>query len=158
MRAFKKLAKVSPGFSVAEVMVAVAIISIFAAVAIPNILAYLPKSRLSGATRIIVSELAAARMAAVKQNCKASVTFSNNHAYVIWVDSDNNNAQDAGEVQTHDLHPEYHDVEYDAAISSVAKIGFTSRGTGSPVGTFVLKNGSGSKRVVVNFAGRIRIG
>lgn len=160
MRIFKRIIIVSPGFSTVEILVVVAIISIMAAIAIPNFLAYLPKSRLSGAARVIAGDLAAARMAAVKQNCRASITFnSDNHSYYIWVDENNDSIQDAGEISTKDLHPEYHDVVYDADLSTAVneRIGFSSRGTGSGIGKFVIKNSGDSKYIVVNLAGRVRI-
>ncbi len=158
MWVYRKKYKVSPGFSALELIVAVAILAVLTAVAIPNILNYLPKSRLNGAARVIAGDLAAARMAAVKQNCRAAVMFmSNGHSYYIWVDEDNDNTQDDGEMKTRDLYPQFHDVVYDPDESTALRIGFNSRGTGSGIGTFEIKNASGSKRIVVNLAGRIKI-
>jgi prepilin-type N-terminal cleavage/methylation domain-containing protein len=159
MRTIKQTTTVSSGFSVAELVVALSIMAVLAVVAIPNILSYLPRSRLSGAARVIAAELAAARMAAVKQNCRACVTFINTHSYQIWVDADNNRVRDGGETAVKDLHPKYHDVVYNFFRSTAIneRIGFSSRGTGSGIGTFVINNTSGSKRIVVNLSGRVKI-
>ncbi|MFO7962946.1 MAG: GspH/FimT family pseudopilin [Desulfobacterales bacterium] len=153
----EKSAKENPGFTITELVVVLSMILIMAAVAIPNFLKYLPKARLGGAARVIAGELAAARMAAVKQNCKACVSFCNHHEYRIWVDADRDKKQEPTEVHTKDLHPDYPDVEYDGEASTGSKIGFTPRGTGGPFCTFVLSNGEGTKRIVVNIAGRIQI-
>lgn len=54
------------GFTLVELMVAVAVFLILAAIAIPGFTTYLDKSRLRGAADAVVNEIAQARQAAVK--------------------------------------------------------------------------------------------
>ena len=61
------LMKKNSGFTLMEVMVTIGIIAIVSAIAIPNYISWLPKHRMSGATRDIYSAMQYARMRAVKE-------------------------------------------------------------------------------------------
>jgi type IV fimbrial biogenesis protein FimT len=92
------------GFTLIELIVIIAIVGVFAAIAVPNFLSYMPKHRLNGAARQVMGDLMAARMKAVSQNCDVAVTFaSGNPEYEIWTDSDNDDIEDSGEVITYFL-------------------------------------------------------
>ncbi len=143
------------GFTLIEMMIVLAIMAIFAGIAIPNYLAYLPKSRLNGAARQVMGDLMLARMQAVSQNCDVAVTFaSGNPEYEIWTDSNNDGIKDSGEVTTKNIHPNY----YDVSISSTNNIKFSSRGTANPFGTIDLINTAGlTKKVNVRITGSVKI-
>ena len=144
------------GFTLIEMMIVIAIMAIFAGIAIPNYLAWLPKSRLNGAARQVMGDLMAARMKAVSQNCDVGLAFVADDAeYKIWTDSNNDDTIDSGEEITKDIHSDY----YDVTISTTKKIEFHSRGTANPYGTIALtsSNSTNSKNVNVRITGRVMI-
>ncbi len=144
------------GFTLIELIVIIAIVAIFAAIAVPNFLSYMPKHRLNGAARQIMGDLMAARMKAVSQNCDVAVTFaSGNPEYEIWTDSDNDDIEDSGEVITKNIQSNYHDV----TIDTDRNIKFSPRGTASSYGIIALSllNSAGSKNVKVHITGRVKI-
>ena len=135
------------GFSIVELLVVIAVFAVLAAIAVPNFLQYMPKSRLNGATRIIASDLMAARMEAVKLNQTVYMqqTGGNDHEYKI--------IKSADILKTVDLHNDYEDV----AIDDFGKVVFNSRGIANSSHTVTVTNPSGSKTIDVNIAGRVKI-
>lgn len=78
--------KSKAGFTMVELMIAVAIIGIMAAVATPGIIAWLPNYRLKSAARDLYAALQNARLLAVKNNTTVQVVFgppANPNAYLI---------------------------------------------------------------------------
>jgi len=137
-------------------MIVIAIMAIFAGIAIPNYLAWLPKSRLNGAARQVMGDLMAARMKAVKLNHRVKVFFYSNHEYKICDDANNNGtvADGEGDVRLKDIQREYSDITFDS--SNPPDPVFSSRGTATIV-TITLQNSSGSKPITINIAGRVKI-
>ena len=144
------------GVTLIEMMVVIAIMAIFAGIAIPNYLSWLPKSRLNGAARQVMGDLMAARMKAVKLNHSVKVFFYSNYQYKICDDADNNGtvADGEGDVQLRDIQNAYADVTFDS--SNPPDPVFSARGTATSP-TITLQNSSGSKNITISIAGRVKI-
>jgi len=145
------------GFTLIEMMIVIAIMGIFAGIAIPNYLSYMPKHRLNGAARQVMGDLMAARMQAVSQNNEFKVFFDlsiNNHEYTILDDDDNDGNIDDGEwTQTKDIQSEYSNVTFSNVTADPI---FRPRGTAYGT-TITLTNSAGSKYVKVATTGRVKI-
>ena len=61
------------GFSLLELMIAIAIMAIISAIAIPQMANYLAERRLNGAARMVMSDLMMARQRAVSQNNRSKL-------------------------------------------------------------------------------------
>jgi Tfp pilus assembly protein FimT len=139
------------GFTVLEVVLAMALCSILAAIAIPNWTALLPGFRLSGAGRQIQSELHRTKARAVSGNTDFRLVFASTN-YAI---ERRNGASWEG---TGEKKPLPDGIEVRSV--TVSSLGFTPRGTPTPGtgGTVKLCNGTGGGRnVVVGSTGRVRI-
>lgn len=137
------------GFTMIELLVVIFIMGIMAAIAIPSLLSYMPKSRLSGATRTLAGDLMAARMDAVKMNRTVKVEHLGDKLYKIaytGVSSDKT-------LKSVDITNEYNDVD----IADFNLIEFNSRGATVASKTVTLTNPSGSKTIDVSIAGRVKI-
>ena len=152
-----RLCNKQSGFTLIEMMIIIAILAIFAAIAVPNFLSYLPKSRLNGAARQVMGDLMAARMKAVSLNHRVKVFFYSNYQYKICDDADTDGTVDDGEgdVQLRDIQNEYSDVTFDS--SNPPDPIFSSRGTANSLVTIRLTNSVDSKEVTVSIAGRVKI-
>lgn len=132
------------GFTLAEILVAVGIFAILAAIAVPQFLAFLPASRLNGATRQVYSELMWARSKAVSENGSYVVTFPNPQTMLI-----------AGSTtRTIEIQIEYPGV---AVTSSAGTITFNSRGTTDVAPTITLTNSAGTRTVTLRITGSASI-
>ena len=134
----------SRGFTLAEILVAVAVFAILAAIAVPQFLAFRPVSRLNGAARQIYSELMWARSKAVSENTAYVVTFPTNQTMQIA----------GATTKTVSIQTEYSDV---TLTSSASTITFSSRGTIDVAPTITLTNSGGSKTVTVRITGTASI-
>ncbi len=144
----------SGGFTLVEMMIVIAVMAILAAIAAPNFTSYMAHRRLNGAARQVMTDLMEARMRAVSQNNRFKVFFlDDHHRYKVLDDANNNNTEDSGETSTtKDIRNEYYDVTFSATADPI----FYPRGTAYGT-TVTLTNSSGSKRVSVATAGRVKI-
>ena len=145
------------GFTLIELMIVIVIIGILAAIAAPNFMQYMAKSRLSGAARQVMSDLMNAKMMAVSQNQKVKVKFGVDKTYKIWSDADRNGtvADNEGVNISRIIQSDYHDV---TIVSASVDPVFSPRGTASMT-TVKLRSSStgGEKCVKVVLSGRVKI-
>lgn len=150
-----KITKSDSGFTLIELLIILVIIGVIISISLPNLLIYLVKSRLNGAARQVATDLTAARMEAVKQNCLSIIGFETNHSYYIVIDKNSNQAYDVGEKKiTKDLHNNYEDV---INIKADTKNIFNSRGATDRHRNIELQNPAGKKTISVSISGRIKI-
>jgi prepilin-type N-terminal cleavage/methylation domain-containing protein len=132
------------GFTIGEILIAVAVFSILAAIAVPQFAAFRPKLRLDGATRQIYSELMWARSKAVNDNSSYVVTFPTNQTMLIT----------GLTTKTVNIQTEYADV---TLASSALTVTFSPRGTADVAPTITLTNSGGTKAVTLKITGTASI-
>jgi type IV fimbrial biogenesis protein FimT len=126
------------GFSLLEMLIVVAMISILTVVAATSIQSNLPQYRLSGAARRVLTDLMLARMEAVSKNVDKSVTFTTT-GYLGGVAADISS-------------------EFKGVALSTGNITFKATGmTSGPLTITLSSAGLPNKNVDVSTAGRIRI-
>jgi len=141
------------GFSLAEMLVTIAIGGILTALAIPNFSQIRTTYRLRGATHEIFTALQRARITAIKENKRYRFSVSGS-TYSVYSDANRDRTFTDGEiVLTRDIHSTARDV----SISTSATIDFATNGTAVTAGTVTLSNGSQTKTVSVSLAGRVKI-
>lgn len=142
------------GFTLIEVIIVGAVLSVLTGIAGTGYLNLRPSLQLSGAARMVMGDLMAARMRAVTQNNEFKVFFLNNREYKVLDDDNNNGVADGGETaETRDIHENYPGVVLSFSSDPV----FTPRGTVNSVSTATLTNASGSKSISVGITGRVKI-
>ncbi len=85
--------KNNSGFTLAELMVAISIMAILSAIALPAYTTWLPGYKMNSAARELYSSLQQAKMAAIKSNTQYSVVFDQtvggiDFAYIVFRDLD----------------------------------------------------------------------
>ncbi len=134
------------GFTLAELMVAMAVFAIMAAIAMPSYLSMQPGLRLNGAAREVLGKLMWARSKAVEQNSAYAVTFPTDHTLLIT---------SGAWSQTIDLQTDYSGITLSKSGSDPT---FNGRGTASGSTTITVSNGSSSRTVTVSATGNVKIG
>lgn len=112
----------------------------------------LPRVRLDGALQAVISDLRAARRAAIADGYNQRIVFLDPHRYVVVSDINGNGMADPDEpVRARDLHDHYPGVTITATNNPI----FHPRGTASHLATLTLRNASGSRAVTIGITGRI---
>ena len=153
------------GITLIELMVTVAIIGIVVGIAIPSFTSYLPRLRLNGAARDLISDLRLARSLAVGENKQYKVVFDvANESYTI------RKADDTITKSTDYKNPDqnYRGIESDSVVdkngTAVTSIEFgfngtatTANGLDNAPATITIKRSDGveTKKINVTKFGRV---
>ena len=164
--------KTKSGLTIVELMIAMAIIVIVMAIAIPTYNRTIkPTADLKGAARRLYSDVQLARLRAVNRNVAHGLDFYAPECYRVFSDNNLNAQYDAGdeEIKVVNLGNDYPNVQFDASQGGGDGVSFatdsfaiTSRGLPAGVAagqdSVFLKNGKGEGRqIVVNTMGGVRI-
>lgn len=131
------------GFTLLELLIALAIVFILGAIAIPNWSALLPTYRLNSSARQVQSELNRIRMHAASENVSFKLAFSEGAADYIL-------ERDSTVWQTRPL-PE------GIVIAKAGAISFSPRGTAASDRVRLLNQKGECAQVVVSATGRVRV-
>ncbi|MGE5255398.1 MAG: GspH/FimT family pseudopilin [Hyphomicrobiales bacterium] len=146
----------SSGFSIFEVLIVVAILSLAGAIAIPRLVSWRSNIRLINAAQELRTNLEAAKTLAAKENTTITLqfepasgqyrmTFRNLDDALVAIKVE----QLPPEVRIDSAHPEY--------TLTGNKVSFNSRG-GADNGTIVLSNSNGkSKKISISIIGKIEV-
>jgi type IV fimbrial biogenesis protein FimT len=155
------------GFTLIELLVVIAILGTMMAIAVPNILSWLPTYRVTAASRDVYSNYQRAKLTAVKRNINCGVTFIST-GYTVYIDEDSDFIPDGGEeIVVQVTWSDYKNL-------SVGAITIPNNGSGNPTvafrpnglpiaasmpygGTVPLNIGSNSRNVILSQAGSISI-
>ena len=136
------------GYTLVEVLTVIAIIAIVAGIVLPNVVAWLPKYRLSSGAEEIQSTLQLARLGAIKENTSATVTFNTvNHSFSALVDDRmiKSGKMPAG-------------IVIDSVTTPASEVEFNSRGLVTNGGDILVKNNQGATKTIrVNIVGNASI-
>lgn len=153
------------GLTLVELMIAIAIIGILSAIAIPNYLSWLPNYRLKSAARDLQGHFQTAKLEAIKRGANVSIQVNTGAyvpagrvgSYVVFVDSNTNNAYDnpGDTLITQVAMP----ANVSLTVSSYANpVVYSSRGLPNLGGNITMRNSRDeSGRLLINLAGRVRI-
>jgi prepilin-type N-terminal cleavage/methylation domain-containing protein len=144
------------GFSLLEAMVVVTIMVILSSVMLPSYVRMANRTRLNGATRELVSDIMRVRMQSVSQS-KQFMIQCNGARYQIFRDNNGNGLFESSELfSVREVARVYSGVNVSGPSGTTSALVFNPRGTvtGSTVS---VTNSMGTKRVVVNIAGRVRV-
>ena len=160
------------GFTMIELIVIMALISLIGAIAIPNIIVWRQNTQLSGAIRDVYSNFQKAKAEAIKRGTYCSATFTSD-GYVIYVDSDKDLELDPGEEVIASIPlSNYGNVRFDTSEGggdgltfsnptngiAFAADGLAKSAVGFGLGSVYLKNDNNrTARLVVSSAGNIRL-
>ena len=153
------------GFTMLELMIAIAIMIIGAAIAVPNMIQWRTESSLRGSANNLRADLNMAKMLAIRENAVVVVDFSAGDRYVIFVDNGaGSNAEDwvwqpaeERRVRNRDLRP---GISFDLVKTDFLndRTRFNRRGLPDQVGKVVLvSNGGEESEIAVNQMGRVNL-
>ena len=159
----------SRGFSLLELMIAIAVFAILATIAIPSYIGWLPKRHLQSSVSDVQVAISHAKMTAIKENSDVVLTFNpSTNSYLAFVDndfdgvdeiSDGDGNQDAGErtIRRKGMSPGI-DLDNPDDPGNDLKLTFDSKGLADAAGSVLLTNKRGQNRTVnVTITGMTRI-
>ena len=162
------------GFSMFELMTVIAIVTIIASIAVPNIMHWSRNSQLSRATQDLYSNFQITKIQAVRNNTVCTIAFNTGAGtYTVFVDDDQDLSLDIGEQVIRTVNwSEYAGVSLDTTLGggdgldftdpnnaiAFAPNGFCINNTGTLAsGTVFLRNNKRQTRIAITPSGSISI-
>lgn len=151
------------GFTILELTITMAIFSILAAIAIPNVIAWRNNAQFNGAVNTLVGDLAVAKQSAIRNNATVVINFTDS-GYIIFVDDGSgtgtadNAIQEGNEQILRDRTLSggvVIDLDATTFEDDIVQFNGTGRCDTSTVGTVAIYRGSEQSFVSVNRLGRI---
>lgn len=140
------------GFTLIELLIAVSIVGIISAIAVPVLQNLLPIYHLNSAAGALVSDLQYAKMKAVSQKRNIKVLFNiENNSYKMQY-------KDHG--AWNDLAGESERSLSNSGVSLIAANNdpvFTAKGLVSPTATAQIRNSNGTREIKISLCGRIKV-
>ena len=164
--------KKNSGFTLLELLITVALISILVAFALPSMRTFSQNDRLTTNINTMIGHLAYARSEAVKRHAQVSLCVSNDtlgctggnweDGWIVYVDADANGTFDAATVNEDILRVQQamdggNKFSPDAVYAS--QITYDNRGFVTATGSFLLcdnRNGDFGKTITISNTGRVR--
>lgn len=152
----RKSLKMNKGFTLIELMITVAIMSIMLTIGLPSFQSIIATSRLTAATNAMVSALQLARFESIKQHKSVTIKKTGTawqDGWDVFVDYDDDGTLDDGEKL----------VSYDKLSSNVTATGnnYVSYDASGRIGSFgtsfLFKTQSECRKVVIAATGRVRV-
>ena len=144
------------GFSLVECLIVLTVLGILAGAAIPTYMNQLPKYRLGGAARQVMSDLLTARRRAISQHHAVQVTFTDQNTYTIWADINHNRDVDEGESIRKEIQ------QYGVTLAANNAPTFYPRGVVVNLATITLNTANAPQHlkrcISISIAGRIKHG
>lgn len=143
----KMISKKNTGFSLIELMITIAIISILSMVAVPRFNDFIPRYRLKAAARNLQANMQKAKMKAIKENIPVQIRFDNtNSPGFYYFDTIDDNSYTAGEFMV-SLSTYKDNIDFGTGnatlnwngsnCSQASAITFGTRGTANPASVYL---------------------
>jgi type IV fimbrial biogenesis protein FimT len=133
------------GFTLMELMIVIAIIAIFASIAIPNFIGWLPERKLDAGAQDILQALQKSRSKAIMTNRNVVVTFNEGaESFIAFVDDNADGVQDAGDLTLVNRNLPA-GIVFDV-LGFGATVTFNNRGIPTNSGVLSLQNNNGNGR------------
>ena len=150
------------GFTLLELMIAIAIVGVLAAISIPTMQPFMAQRRLNGAARQIYSDMAAMRIRAISENKWIAMVIDNNHTYSIFRDNAQSGSKTSSGNQilnVKDIHQTYQDVYISTNPGTIVLFKPDGTSNSSTITTITLNSISvtGTKSLTINTSGNIQI-
>jgi len=162
--------KKNSGFTLLELLITVAIISIVMAIAVPSMTTFTQNDRLTTNINTLIGHLAYARSEAVKRNQQVSICSSNNattctggnwqDGWIVYIDADGDNSFTAGEEVLRAQQALEGANTLTTAIGTQLTYDYRGFVNAASVGSFQLcdgRSGPHGKTIRISTTGRVRI-
>ena len=162
--------KKNSGFTLLELTITVAIISIVMAIAVPSMTTFTQNDRLTTNINTLIGHLAYARSEAVKRNQQVSICSSNNattctggnwqDGWIVYIDADGDNSFTAGEEVLRAQQALEGANTLTTAIGTQVTYDYRGFVNAASVGSFQLcdgRSGPHGKTIRISTTGRVRI-